>query len=121
MSWDGRSVPEGKYRLRWVMRDEEGHVISLSAWTPQDEGSFSKAIKPSGTTVTIEGEHLKKSEDDSYELVSIVTKPTDEIDSIEYLVLLVNGDHKYSGMGFVKNNCKTWALSNGEIFKEGEK
>lgn len=115
MAWDGRCVPDAKYRLRWVMRDSSGEVIGLSAWTPNDQGSFSAAEKPEGSFVSIEGECMCP-----YEHVVLMTAPISEVDSVEYLVLLVNGVHNYSGVGFVKNGNKKWALSSGEIFKEGE-
>lgn len=112
--WDGKSIPEGKYRLRWVMRNAEGNVHSLSAWTPQDEGSFSKATKYPGATVSIEGEVTSP-----YEHVTILERPIDQVDSVEYLILMIDGNHHYVGMGFVKAGKKVWALSNGEIYEEG--
>lgn len=115
MAWDGKSIPEGKYRLRWVMKNQEGYVHSLSAWTPQDEGSFSKAVKYPGAIVSIEGECLQP-----YEHRVIISAPVEEVDSVEYLVLLVNGKHNHCGMGFVKGGKKEWALVSGDICKEGE-
>lgn len=114
MAWDGKCTPAAKYRLRWVMRDSSGELLGLSAWTPNDQGSFSQAEKPEGAIVSIEGEITSP-----YEHVVLMSAPISEVESVEYLVLLVDGKHNYCGMGFVKGTKKTWALSSGDIHEEG--
>jgi hypothetical protein len=96
------------------MLDKFGNMIGLSAWTPNDQGSFSKAEKPEGATVRIEGEKLEG----GYELKTIIEAPVCEVESVEYLVLLVNGKYNHSAMGFIKNSNKKWALSSGDIYEE---
>lgn len=115
MAWDGISIPTIKFRLRWVMKDELGNRIALSAWTPNDQGSYSQANKPSGATVVIEGETQQPL---PYELREIMSSPVTDVDSIEYLVLLVNGKHNHVGMGFVRGNQKKWALTSGDTYEE---
>jgi hypothetical protein len=96
------------------MRDSGGEVICRSAWTPNDQGSFSLAEKPEGAVVSIEGEISSP-----YEHIVIMSAPVSEVDSVEYLVLLVDGKHNYCGMGFVKGTKKIWALSSGDVHEEG--
>lgn len=115
MPWDGMSIPQNKYRLRWVIRDFYGNMLALSAWTPNDEGSYSLTNKTSGSSVSIEAE---KQAENGYELRTIMSSPVEEVDSIEYLVLLVRGKHNHVGMGFVNRNSKKWALSSGDIYEE---
>jgi hypothetical protein len=113
MAWDGKTIPQAIYRLRWELHDAQGEVLSYSAWTPNDQRSFSQEAKPAGSFVVIRGEKTSP-----YEELVLFRCSVEAVESIEYLVLQIRGETHHSAMGVVGKTAKQWVLINGEIYTE---